>query len=428
MSRKVYIIGTGHYVPEDILTTEDLTTLKKSDGEYVFRKLTKEETEMKEAGEEIPEMSPKQIREMIEETKKFSSKKVGIIERRITDKDTSASDLAYEACVNAMEAAAWTAKDVDAVLIGTVTPDYPFPNTAAIVAERLGLSNVPAYDFEAGCSGFIYGLLQAMAFIGSEMFDNVLVIGAECLTKITDYEDRNCILFGDGAGAVAVSSNMHPTGLSGEISSWDWGSDGNQGKNLIQYGGGSRIPASQETIDKRMHAINMNGQAIFKKAINTMRDTALAALEKEEEKIEKENADIPLRKRNVGEMIIESRIFDYPRKWGWMPELPELPDVNVDLLIPHQANVAIIDGVAKRLGVKRKNVYINIDKYGNTSSASIPIALDEAFRSDRIQDRNIVVLAAFGAGLTWGAIVLNWSRYEPPKRKLIGTSKNGAKP
>ncbi|MFO7950091.1 MAG: beta-ketoacyl-ACP synthase III [Candidatus Fermentibacteraceae bacterium] len=327
MQRRSYIVGTGHSVPDRVLTNKDLEKIVDTSDEWI-------------------------------------TTRTGIKERRITDDDTATSDLALEASRLAIEAAGWEPGDVDGVIIATVTPDYYFPSTAAIIADRLGMGNVPAYDFEAGCSGFIYGLIQARAMVESGIMDRMLVLGAECLTKVTNWEDRTtCVLFGDGAGAVAVSSE----GPGGLLGGYHWGSNGSLGDLLIQPGGGSRKPASHETVDNNEHTIWMKGNDTFKHAVRAMRDSCNKAL-----------------------------------------EMDGTPKSEVDLLVSHQANYRIIDATARALRLEPEQVFVNIEKYGNTSAASIPIALDEAVREGVISPPSNVVLAAFGAGLTWAGMIVKW--------------------
>ncbi len=327
MSRNAYIVGTGHNVPDGVLTNADLEKIVDTTDEWIV-------------------------------------KMTGIKERRKTDDSTATSDLVTVAVKNAIEMAGWEPEDVQGIIVGTVTPDYYFPSTAAIVADKLGMKNIPAYDFEAGCTAFIYGLVQAKAFIESGMMDRMIIVGADCLTKITNWTDRSsCILFGDGAGAVAVSSE----GPGGRLGGWHWGSDGSMGKHLFQPAGGSKKPASHETVDNMEHTIHMNGARIFKYAVRTMHDSCMEALK-----------------------------MDGTEK------------KDVDLLVSHQANLRIIDATARALELKPEQVYINIQKYGNTSAATIPMALDEAVRDNTIKETSTVVLAAFGAGLTWGGMILHW--------------------
>jgi 3-oxoacyl-[acyl-carrier-protein] synthase-3 len=328
VSRRAYIVGTGRKVPDRILTNADLEKIVDTTDEWI-------------------------------------TTRTGIKTRHITDPETATSDLAVEAAAQAIEAAGWKPSDVQAVIIATVTPDYAFPSTACLIATRLGLPHVPAWDFEAGCSGFVYGLIQAKAFIEAGLFDRILVLGAECLTKITNWKERaTCVLFGDGAGAAAVSSQ----GPGGILGGFHWGSDGSLSDLLIQRGGGSRNPASHATVDADMHVIEMNGSETFKHAVRAMRDSCMLALD-----------------------------MDGTEK------------SQVDLLISHQANYRIIDATARALELPPEKVYVNIDRYGNTSAASIPIALDEAMRKGLISPPKTVVLAAFGAGLTWAGIIVKWN-------------------
>ncbi len=327
MSRNAYIVGTGHAVPDGVITNADLEKIIDTSDEWI-------------------------------------TKMTGIKERRKTDDSTANSDLVVVAVENAMKMAGWKPEDVQGIIVGTVTPDYYFPSTAALVADRLGMGKIPAYDFEAGCTAFIYGLVQAKAFIESGMMDKLIVVGSDCLTKITNWTDRSsCILFGDGAGAVAVSSE----GPGGRLGGYHWGSDGSLGEHLLQPAGGTRKPATAETVDKNEHTIHMNGARIFKHAVRAMHDSCMKALE-----------------------------MDGTEK------------KDVDLLVSHQANLRIIDATARALELRPEQVYINIQKYGNTSAASIPMALDEAVRDSTIKDSSTVVLAAFGAGLTWGGMILHW--------------------
>jgi 3-oxoacyl-[acyl-carrier-protein] synthase III len=325
--REAYIVGTGHHVPEKILTNADLEKIVDTTDEWI-------------------------------------TTRTGIKERHITDSSTATSDLAVEAARQAIEAAGWSPTDVQGMIIATVTPDYYFPATACLVANRLGMNRIPAWDFEAGCSGFVYGLIKAKAFIASGMMDRMVVVGAECLTKITNWDDRtSCILFGDGAGAVAIDA----TGPGGRLGGFHWGSDGAMRDILFQPGGGSREPASHETVDAHKHTIWMNGSETFRHAVRAMKESCLLALEME----------------GIGK-------------------------ADVDMLISHQANWRIIDATARALELRPEQVYVNIDRFGNTSAASIPIALDEAMRAGLLTPPKNLVLAAFGAGLTWAGLVVRW--------------------
>lgn len=326
--RHAYITGTGHFAPEQTLTNADLERMVDTSDEWI-------------------------------------TTRTGIKQRHIAPDHMANSDMSVEAARRALKDAGWEPGDVQAVILGTVTPDFAFPNTAALVAHQLGLNNVPCYDFEAGCSGFIYGLIQAKAFIMSGMLDRILVIGAEKLSSIVNWKDRNtCVLFGDGAGAACIDSK----GPGGFLGGFHWGADGSLGHLLDLPAGGSRMPITHEAIDQNKNTIHMAGGEIMKSAVRAMRDSALKALAEE-----------------------------------------GLTYKDVNLLISHQANVRIIESTARVLRLEWKDVYVNIEQYGNTSSASIPIALDEALHNGTIKPGFTVVLAAFGAGLTWGGMVVRWS-------------------
>lgn len=322
------ITGTGSSVPERILTNADLEKMVETSDEWI-------------------------------------TTRSGIKERRIADDGTAASDLALKASEQAMEEAKVKPEDIDLILIGTVTPDFPFPSTACILQDRLKAKNAAVLDIAAACSGFIYGLSIAQAYIQSGKYKTILVVGVEILSKITNWTDRNtCVLFGDGAGAAIVQrTNDNNRGILATYIS----GDGSLANLLHIPVGGSRTPLTKENIDKRDHYLKMEGNEVFKSAVRSMGDASLRVLK-------------------------EAKIS------------PE----QVNLLIPHQANIRIIEATAKRLKLPREKVYVNIDKYGNTSSASIPIALEEARKSGRIKPDDITVLVAFGAGFTWGSAVIRW--------------------
>ncbi len=321
------IISTGSYLPERILTNFDLEKIVDTSDEWI-------------------------------------TERTGIKERRIASEDQAASDLAYEASRLALEKASLKAEDIDLLIAATVTGDMPFPSTACILQHRLGAKNAAAFDINAACSGFLYGLYVADSFIRSGMHKRVLIIGAEVLSKITDWEDRTtCILFGDGAGAAIVE----PTEEERGIISMHINSDGGMWDLLHMPGGGSRYPVSKDSIDKRLHYIKMKGNETFKVAVRTLEDLVLRVL--------KDN---------------------------------KLDPSQLSLLIPHQANLRIIQATAERLGLPMDKVLINLDKYGNTSAASIPIALDEAVMTGRIKDGDYILLEAFGGGLTWASALIKW--------------------
>jgi 3-oxoacyl-[acyl-carrier-protein] synthase-3 len=322
------ILGTGHYVPEKVLTNADLEKIVDTTDEWI-------------------------------------TERTGIKERRIASPEQAGSDLAYQAALNALEMAGMEASELDAIVLGTATPDMSFPSTACLVQAKLGIPGIPCLDMEAACPGFIYGLEVGRGMLGiGDSYKNILVIGVEMLTRITDWEDRNtCVLFGDGAGAVILSNRDAETGI---LSSYV-GGDGRLQDLLKLPAGGSRLPASHETVDGRLHYLKMRGREVFKHAVLGMEKSAREALSR-----------------------------------------ANLTTSDVTWLIPHQANIRIIKATGQRLEIPEKQVYINIHKYGNTSAASIAIALDEMNRGGILKSGDILVLVAFGAGFTWGATVIRW--------------------
>ncbi|MEO0123924.1 MAG: beta-ketoacyl-ACP synthase III [candidate division WOR-3 bacterium] len=322
---RAYIAGIGIYVPEKVLTNFDL--------------------------EKIVETSDEWIRT-----------RSGIRERHIADQKTATSDLAVIAAKKAIENAGIDPKEIDAIILGTATPDMLFPSTACLVQSQIGARQIMSFDISAGCSGFLYGLGIADSMVKNG-YDNVLVIGAETLSKVTDFTDRaTCVLFGDGAGAVIVKKNNDDS--HGIIASY-FAADGSDWKLLHQPAGGSRIPASEDSVKNRLHYIKMEGNEVFKLAVRAMIESAVNTLKK-----------------------------------------ANLSSKDVALLIPHQANIRIIEATAKRLDIPMEKVYVNLDKYGNTSAASIPIALAEALQEGRIKKNDYVLMVAFGAGFTWGGVLI----------------------
>ncbi|WP_406678276.1 beta-ketoacyl-ACP synthase III [Moorella sp. ACPs] len=312
-----------------------------------------------------------ELEQMVDTSDEWIRTRTGIRERRIADQDTAASDLAVPAAARALAMAGLPAEAVDLIIVATVTPDTLFPATACLVQERLGVKGGAAFDLSAGCSGFIYALAAASQFIATGVYQTALVIGVEILSKIINWQDRStCVLFGDGAGAVVLRAVPPGEGILG----LHLGADGGGGSLLTLPAGGSRLPANSSTVEKHLHTIHMNGPEVFKFAVRVMGEASLKALEQ-----------AGLRKEEV------------------------------DFLIPHQANMRIIEAATKRLGLAREKVYVNLDRYGNMSSASIPVALDEACREGRLKRGDKVVLVAFGAGLTWGAAVLSWSLTSPER-------------
>jgi len=299
------------------------------------------------------------LEKMVDTSNEWIMERTGIRERRVTDEKTATSDLAYEAGKKAIDNANFPADKLELIIVTTSSPDMLFPSTACIVQDKLGAINSAAFDLSAACTGFNYGLAVASSLIESGMYKNVLVIGADTLTKYLDWKDRNtCILFGDGAGAVLLQAKSDGTGI---LSSYLM-AQGSGGKYLIMPGGGSRDPEI-----KKSRFIWMDGKEVFKFAIKAL-----------PESVEKAVAKAGLKASDI------------------------------NLMIPHQANLRIIDSALKRLGLPKEKAYVNLDRYGNTSAASIPIALNEAFNKKMIKKGDIVVLAGFGAGLTYGANVIKW--------------------
>jgi 3-oxoacyl-[acyl-carrier-protein] synthase-3 len=290
--------------------------------------------------------------------------RTGIKERRISDPQTPSSALATEAARRALEMAGLKGSDLDQIVVGTVTGDRTFPSTACIVQDRLGAVNAHAFDVSAACAGFLYGLSVGRSAITSGMAKTVLVIGVETLSKIVNWTDRNtCVLFGDAAGAVILQASDKPGG----ILATRLHSDGSLVHLLEMPAGGSLQPPSHETVEQRLHTIHMRGNDVFKHAVRAMESVALETLE----------------------------------------AAGRTPD-QLSLLIPHQANFRIIDATARRLGLPMEKVFVNLDRYGNTSSASIPLALDEANRAGRIRSGDLIEMVTFGGGFTWAAAVVEW--------------------
>jgi 3-oxoacyl-[acyl-carrier-protein] synthase-3 len=304
------------------------------------------------------------LEKMVETSDEWITTRTGIKERRISENGTGSSDLALEASKIALEEAGLAPEQIDLILLGTVTPDYILPSTACVLQDKLKAKNAAVLDIVAACSGFIYGLSVASAFIGMGQFKNVLVIGVETLSKITNWEDRNtCVLFGDGAGAAVVSATTEEKGILGTFIS----GDGSLANLLHIPVGGGKIPLTKDNFDLKQHYISMQGNEVFKSAVRAMDSAARHIIQE------------------VG-----------------------LTSEDIDLLIPHQANIRIIEALAKRLKVSMDKVYVNIDRYGNTSAASVPIALDEARKKGAIKQGSHTVLVAFGAGFTWGSAIVKW--------------------
>lgn len=326
-SRTCSILSVGSYVPERILTNAELET-------------------------------------MVDTTDEWIMSRTGISERRIAAPSESTSDLAAKAALRAMEKAGVTGEEIDLIIVATITPDMLFPSTACLVQQKIGARRAAAFDIEAACSGFIYALEIGRQFIASHTHNTVLVIGAEKLSSIIDWKDRNtCVLFGDGAGAAILRNSGDRPGLLSTC----MGADGGKGGLLSMPAGGSLRPATPETVHSRLHYLRMDGKETFKCAVQAMLGAATEALGR----------------CGVGV-------------------------ADIKCVIPHQANRRIIDAVAERLEVRPDQVFINLHKYGNTSAASVAIALDEAVSCGRIERGDLVLLVVFGAGLTWGAAVIEW--------------------
>lgn len=301
---------------------------------------------------------------MVDTSDEWITTRTGIKERRIASNGEAVSTFAYRAALNALDMAGVAPEELDMIIVGTITPDMPTPSVACLLQHKLKSSRAWAFDVSAGCTGFLYSLAIADTYIKAGSSSKILVVGAETLSKITDYQDRTtCILFGDGAGAVVVSKEKGERG----ILSTHLYSDGAYADLLYMPGGGSANPASPETIQQRLHYLKMDGNKVFKIAVKSLEEAAVTAL-----------------KHN------------------------NMTEEDLDLLVSHQANSRIIQAIAKRLNLIPEKVFTNIHKYGNTSSASVPIALDEATRQHRIKKNDIVLLDAFGAGLTWGSALIRW--------------------
>ena len=299
------------------------------------------------------------LEKIVDTSDEWIRTRTGIENRFIADKNQNTSDLATMAAKQAMKAADVSAKEIDRIIIATITGDIGFPSTAVLTQKNLGAVNAAAFDIAATCSGFLYGLELGDSLIGMKKAENVLVIGAETLSKITDYEDRNtCVLFGDGAGAVVLRPSDGKRGILGTFTK----SDGRLNKLLIMEGLGTKYPPSYENVDKKLHYISMQGREVFKHAVTCMGDAAEHIL------------------KQTG-----------------------LTSNQVDLLISHQANKRIIDATAKRINLPPERVFTNVHKYGNTSAASIPISIHEALQEGRLQQGSLAVLAAFGGGFTWAS-------------------------
>jgi len=303
------------------------------------------------------------LEKIVDTTDEWITTRTGIKERRIAAKGEAASDLAYQASLVALKRAGLAGKDIDAIIVTTITPDHQFPSTACCLQAKLKATKAACFDLTAACSGYVYGLTVAWQFIAGGLYKNVLVVGSEVLSNITDWTDRStCVLFGDGAGAAVLTA----TESDGFLSSY-LGADGSQSDILSLPAGGSRNPTSIDTVNKRMHYMRMKGNELFRVAVRVMVKAAKKSLDK-----------------------------------------AKLSIADVDLFIPHQANQRIIDAVASRMQIPKEKVYLNVARYGNMSSASSAVALTEAWEEGRIKKGDIVVLDTFGGGLVWGSCAIKW--------------------
>lgn len=318
-------------------------------------------------GSELPStiITNEALEKMVETSDEWITVRTGIKERRVLEQGKGNADMAYHASIRALEDAGLEVKDLEAIIMGTVTPDYPFPSSACVLEDMLGARGVFSFDVNAACSGFINALAVADSFIRTGMVRNALVVGSDALSRLLNWQDRaTCILFGDGAGAVVLGASED--GARGILST-RLRTDGSYVKTLYVPAGGSLKPADLEAVRRKENTITMNGKEVFKVAVRSMEDISRAALDQ------------------AGVSIDQ-----------------------VSLVIPHQANRRIIVALAERLGVPLEKVVVNLDKYGNTSAASVPVALDEAKRQGRIRPGDIVLMNAFGAGFAWGAAVVRF--------------------
>ena len=344
MARFAHIVGWGKYAPPNVVTNDDLA-------------------------------------KRIDTTDEWIRERTGIARRHVATEKESTAAMAIYAARQAIENANVSPMDIDLVIVGTVTPEYQFPATACLVQSAIGAERAGAFDLEAGCSGFVYGLSAAAGMIRGGMYNTILVIGAETLSRIVDWKDRaTCVLFGDGAGAAILRGSDKPGGVMASV----LGSDGSGGELLILPGGGARHPAGPDTVLSKMHYVRMNGRVVYRFATRVMAEAAKVVVERA----------------------------------GWSLD-------QIDLLIPHQANARIIESATKALRLTPEKVFVNLQDYGNTSAASIPIALCEAIDAGKVNPGNRVVLVGFGAGLTWAACAIEWTAPKPgaptlPQRVVSG--------
>lgn len=321
------IIATGSYTPPKVLTNFDLE-------------------------------------KMVETTDEWIISRSGIRERRIVETNVCTSDLGTQAALRALNAAGLSPEDLDFIITGTNSPDMPFPCTGCFIQAKIGAKKAAAFDVSAGCTSFIHALSLADKFIKEDPSRKVMVLGAEIMSKVTDWTDRaTCVLFGDGAGAIILVGEEGERG----VLSTHLHSDGSLWELLYMPGGGSANPSSYETVDKRMHYIKMAGNQLFKVAVRALADVSQEAL-----------------------------------------KFNGLKSEDIDIMIPHQANTRIVEAAAKLINFPMEKIFLNIDKYGNTSSATIPIAMDEVQREGKVKAGDLMLLCSFGTGVTWGSAVIRW--------------------
>lgn len=323
--KRTRIIGTGSYLPERIITNQDWEKLVDTTDEWIVTR-------------------------------------TGIRERHIAAADESTSEMVVKAAEMAIKDAGITKDDIDLIIVGTVTGDNNYPSTGNWVQKKLGIGPIPSFDLAAACSGFLYGLIMADSLIKTGVARRIMVAGSENMTKIMNWEDRNtCVLFGDGAGVAILEETQEERG----ILSANWGADGNLGHLLLQPAGGSSMPASFETVEKKLHTVHMKGNDVFKHAVLRMQEAAIKAI------------------KGAG-----------------------LTSNDISLFFPHQANIRIIEATIRRARIPREKTFINIDVTGNMSSATIPVALDQARRQGKVKEGDNLLFAAFGGGFTWAGMVV----------------------
>ena len=304
------------------------------------------------------------IEKLVDTSDEWIRSRTGITQRHVVSENEASSDISTRIALSLIKKSGIDPDEIDVIIIGTVTPDHFTPSTAALVQKNIGASNAWGYDLSAACSGFLYGLETGSNFIASGKYKKIMVIGVDIMTSILDFQDRDtCVIFGDGGGGVILEPTSSKSGIVDSILHMD----GSGGEYLIVPGGGSRMPATKRSVDDRAHYIKQDGKTVFKHAVKGMAD--------------------------VSEKILSRN---------------NLTGDDIALFIPHQANKRIIDSAANRCGISEDKVLINIDQYGNTTAGTIPIAINEAINDKRIKDGDYVLLASFGAGFTWGSILLKW--------------------